>query len=200
MTGRSQGSGASRRAILEAAIEEFAAKGFNGARMEAVARRAGYNKALVYRYFEDKRRLFHEAFRFKHQLRVQLARKLPADMAERFHTWFRETLRDPQILRLLMHEALESDGGEPIDAEFRRKIYGEQVDFVRLNQAQGRIDKRYDPAYTLLAFAAMAYFPAALPQVTQMITGSAVDSKKFKREWKKFLTQFVDSFQPAPFK
>ncbi|MBO1075924.1 TetR/AcrR family transcriptional regulator [Roseomonas marmotae] len=37
--------------ILEAALEEFAARGFAGARMAAVASRAGVTKGLLYHYF-----------------------------------------------------------------------------------------------------------------------------------------------------
>jgi TetR/AcrR family transcriptional regulator len=48
-----------RRAdLLVAAAEEFATKGFAGARIEAIARRAGVNKQLVFYYFRSKRGLF----------------------------------------------------------------------------------------------------------------------------------------------
>lgn len=43
--------------ILDAALEEFAAKGFDAARMEDVARRAGISKAGVYLYFDSKEEL-----------------------------------------------------------------------------------------------------------------------------------------------
>ena len=40
--------------ILEAALAEFVERGFEGARMEDIARRAGLSKAGVYLYFESK--------------------------------------------------------------------------------------------------------------------------------------------------
>ncbi|GAB4067519.1 TetR/AcrR family transcriptional regulator [Ancylobacter sonchi] len=49
---------ARRRAILDAALEVFAEHGFNGARMEDVARRAGIAKGTLYLYFKDKTALF----------------------------------------------------------------------------------------------------------------------------------------------
>jgi AcrR family transcriptional regulator len=52
-----------RDAILEAAIAEFIERGFAGVRTEHVARRVGYNKALVYRWFKDKETLFQEAMK-----------------------------------------------------------------------------------------------------------------------------------------
>src|SRR5262245_41676979 len=43
--------------ILEAALAEFTERGFETARMEDVARRAGLSKAGVYLYFESKEAL-----------------------------------------------------------------------------------------------------------------------------------------------
>ena len=44
--------------ILEAATGEFAERGYDGARIEAIARRAGVNKALLYYYFPSKGELY----------------------------------------------------------------------------------------------------------------------------------------------
>ena len=48
---------ATRNAILEAALQEFAAEGVAGARTDAIARAAGVNKALLYYYYQDKETL-----------------------------------------------------------------------------------------------------------------------------------------------
>jgi len=44
--------------ILEAATLEFEEKGFNGTRMQAIADRAGINKALLHYYYKSKDTLF----------------------------------------------------------------------------------------------------------------------------------------------
>lgn len=49
---------ASREAILEAAAEVFAGKGFDGARIEEIARRARVNKAMLYYHVGDKKALY----------------------------------------------------------------------------------------------------------------------------------------------
>lgn len=49
---------ASRHAILQAALAEFAQEGLAGARMDAIASAAGVNKALLYYYFQDKDALY----------------------------------------------------------------------------------------------------------------------------------------------
>lgn len=52
---------ASRLALLEAAIAEFAQLGFAGARVDEIARRAKVNKQMVYHYFGSKEDLFTAA-------------------------------------------------------------------------------------------------------------------------------------------
>src|SRR3982751_461753 len=47
-----------REVILRAAMGEFAAKGLGGARIDAIAERAGINKRLMYYYFGSKDDLF----------------------------------------------------------------------------------------------------------------------------------------------
>lgn len=45
-------------AILAAAIEEFSENGYGGARIDAIAARAGVNKRMLYHYFGDKEALY----------------------------------------------------------------------------------------------------------------------------------------------
>jgi TetR/AcrR family transcriptional regulator len=48
----------SRSAILQAAVREFSREGVAGARIDAIARAARVNKALLYYYFTDKEALY----------------------------------------------------------------------------------------------------------------------------------------------
>jgi AcrR family transcriptional regulator len=54
---------ARRSAILAAALEEFTARGYEGARLDDVAKRAGVAKGTIYLYFTDKEALFQELVR-----------------------------------------------------------------------------------------------------------------------------------------
>jgi AcrR family transcriptional regulator len=54
---------ARRAAILSAALEEFTARGYEGARLDDVAKRAGVAKGTIYLYFADKEALFQELVR-----------------------------------------------------------------------------------------------------------------------------------------
>src|SRR5437588_578500 len=52
-----------RAAILDAALEEFAARGFAATRLDDIARRAKIAKGTIYLYFRDKEGLFQELVR-----------------------------------------------------------------------------------------------------------------------------------------
>jgi len=52
-----------RDSILAAALDEFSARGFEAARLDDVARRAGVAKGTIYLYFRDKETLFQELVR-----------------------------------------------------------------------------------------------------------------------------------------
>ena len=50
--------------IMQAAIRVFSKHGFDGAKMEYIAKEAGIGKGTVYEYFESKERLFEEILKF----------------------------------------------------------------------------------------------------------------------------------------
>jgi AcrR family transcriptional regulator len=60
---RNQEAGQRRQAILDAALEEFAARGFAATRLDDVAQRARVAKGTIYLYFRDKESLFQELVR-----------------------------------------------------------------------------------------------------------------------------------------
>src|SRR5260221_10787399 len=61
--GRVHDAEGARRAILNAAEEVFAQHGFDGARIDAIAAAAGYNKSLIFQYFGDKLNLYAEVIK-----------------------------------------------------------------------------------------------------------------------------------------
>jgi len=57
---RSEKSAARRTAIVDAALQEFSTRGFEAARLDDVAKRAGVAKGTIYLHFRDKEALFQE--------------------------------------------------------------------------------------------------------------------------------------------
>jgi AcrR family transcriptional regulator len=103
-----------RGAIIEAAMDEFIARGFAATRLDDVARRAGVAKGTIYLHFKDKEALFEELIR---TAIVPLVGRLVApppvagasvrDMVEGFATAFMQqvaTTRRGDIIRLIVAE------------------------------------------------------------------------------------------------
>jgi AcrR family transcriptional regulator len=103
-----------RRAILEAALAEFAERGFAAARLDDVAARAGIAKGTLYLYFHSKEDLFEGLIRdavsplLEQVAKVAAAPRLPPTKAlETFFALFEsEVLRSNRklLLRLIISE------------------------------------------------------------------------------------------------
>ena len=61
--GRTHDAEGAREAILNAGEQVFAEHGFDGTRIDAIAKVAGYNKSLIFQYFGDKLGLYAEVIR-----------------------------------------------------------------------------------------------------------------------------------------
>ena len=62
-SGRSARAAERREAIIEAAMDEFIARGYAATRLDDVAKRAGVAKGTIYLHFKDKESLFEELIR-----------------------------------------------------------------------------------------------------------------------------------------
>ena len=105
-----------RTRILEAATEEFAARGIAGARVSRIAEVAGCNKAMLYAYYGNKDALFDAVFTAYVQAYLDEvgfdADDLPA-YAGRVFDYFEA---HPDHLRLATWYRLERPEGEPLEA------------------------------------------------------------------------------------
>jgi len=72
----------SKQVILDAAAQVFAEKGFDGSRVDEIARRAGVNKALLYYYFESKDKILEELMMGLVGEMVELKDRLTKDVSD----------------------------------------------------------------------------------------------------------------------
>lgn len=72
----------SKQVILDAAAQVFAEKGFDGSRVDEIARRAGVNKALLYYYFESKDKILEELMMGLVEEMVELKDRLTKDVSD----------------------------------------------------------------------------------------------------------------------
>jgi len=187
----------SRERILAAALKEFAAKGFAGARVDLIARRAAINKRMLYHYFGNKEGLFKAVLRRKITERQAWAETLSGDPAESLTFWFEAACNDTDWVRLLEWESLQEADGRLIDEENRRAATARGLERVRQRQARGQISAEFDPRHVMLAMRSLTMFPAAFPQLTRLIMGRPVSDPKFQKERAEFLRRFAAAFRPA---
>jgi AcrR family transcriptional regulator len=187
--------GRTRERILSAALKEFAAKGFAGARIDAIARRAAINKRMIYHYFGDKEGLFKAVLRRKISERQAWAETLSGDPAETLPFWFEMACKDVDWVRLLEWEALQGTG-RVIDQKERRAAVARGLERIRQRQMRGLVSAEFDSRHVMLTMRSLTMFPVAFPQLTEMIMGRPVFDPKFQRERAGFLKKFAAAFQP----
>ncbi|MDQ6750475.1 MAG: TetR family transcriptional regulator [Actinomycetota bacterium] len=155
---------ASRQRILDAALVEFAARGYEGARLQDIARTAGLSRPTLLYHFESKEGLYaavieaatadwatetHRAISVNLQGFEQIASLVRAA----FH--FFETHRD--FVRVLRREAIE--GGERLgaaSADVLAPFIAQGVAFLERETAAGRL-RTHDPL-ELMAFCYASVF------------------------------------------
>lgn len=82
--------GKRNEAIFAAAIAEFSLKGFSGASIDEIARRAGASKMTIYKYFGDKEGLFRAMSRVasapiqNRVARIKPGKRPPSDVLEEY--------------------------------------------------------------------------------------------------------------------
>jgi AcrR family transcriptional regulator len=160
-----------KSAIFRAAVSEFAAYGFSGARVDRIAAGAGVDKTALYAYFGNKRELF--AAVLEREL-GELSETLTLDnddLPQSIGRLFDYQRAHPEHLRLLMWEALEF-GEEQVPGEGQRvNDYRRRVSPIQGEQRAGRLNSSVNPAGLWLLLAGMVNWPLALPQIARMTIG-----------------------------
>ncbi|MER0443403.1 TetR family transcriptional regulator [Streptomyces sp. Edi4] len=176
--------------ILDAATEEFSAKGFAGARVSAIAARAGVNQQLITYYFDGKEGLYREIGR---RWRAYEAEAFPDDMdsAEMIKHYVRVSV-DPRLGgRLLAWEGLADTGVDDENAAERNARLHEEVEAIRARQRAGELDDRLDPAALLLMEMSAANALAVYPQLARALFGADASSPEVVECYAEQLAQLI---------
>jgi AcrR family transcriptional regulator len=123
-TGRRGGDSGTRDAILLAARTLFAAKGYTGASLRAIAAEAGVDPALIRHFFGDKDGLFAATLEFAIDIPRRFHEVVEGDRAglgARFTDMYLRLWEDPQtghVLQALFRSAVTSDQAAGMLREF----------------------------------------------------------------------------------
>jgi AcrR family transcriptional regulator len=175
---------ATKARIFEAATAEFAAYGIAGARVDRIAQHAQANKQLIYAYFGDKRKLFYKVL---DKTLVEVAEMVSTDITD-LDRWVDEHIdyhrKHPELLRLLMWEALEVEESDICRSADRVERYGVKKEKIADAQEQGLVRKDMPPAVMLMLLMGMVNYASAVPQVRNLIFGQEFDAESL-RAWTK---------------
>lgn len=187
-----------RQRIFEAAIEEFAAHGNAGARVDRIAEKARANKESIYRYFGTKDKLLRRVLdRFLDDRGEQLlprSQEIDAYAAG----LFRYFAVHPEFLRLSLWEGLELSAQPDQPAtEHRQRHYSEKLASIAEQQQAGLIDPELDPRHLLVVILGIANYWHVLPQLVRVIFGAEPDAATLERH-EQFVAEAVRRIIAVP--
>ncbi len=175
-----------RQRLLEAAAEEFGAKGFGGARVRDIAARAGLNMQLISYYFGGKAGLYAELQRRWGQDSRSLASPdQPLDQV--VAGFFQASQANRPWARLLAWQGLSGDTPAATRPELMQWI---TTDLARRQHA-GELAADLDPGFAALALFAAAAAPALLPHIARNMTGLDPESEEFSSGYAEHLARLV---------
>ncbi|MEU4890912.1 TetR family transcriptional regulator [Streptomyces sp. NPDC044780] len=176
----------SRRLLLEAAMDEFAEKGYAGARVQSIADRAGLNKQLIAYHFGGKEGLYKELGR--QWLRHEATFNDPAlPLDQLVLRYLAEAFADPRGCRL---DAWCGLAGAAPDEE------PEDLSDLRRRQADGEIAEDIDPAMAMLLCVSLVAAPMTLPHTVRRLFGADPDSPEFRERYADQLRRIVRRLAP----
>jgi len=185
-----------RERILRAARREFVAKGFAGARVDAIARAASVNKRMLYHYFGDKEGLYRATLHESIATNLDLVAAAPPDPAALLPFLLERVAKRVDGVRMLQWEALSLGDRKPIAEEERRKAWVEGTERVRDAQRAGLVHRDLDAEHLVLALMALTLFPQAFPQLVRMVTGVRLSDAEFQQRQARFLRRLGAHLRP----
>jgi AcrR family transcriptional regulator len=173
-----------RERIMAAAQKVFAARGFAGARTDAIARRARVNERMIFYCFDSKEGLYRAVLAQKLSAEAGLIESTPdEDFTSSLVKGFAANRADVDALRMWQWEALDTSNRKLVAEKERRAYFQAQVARWRRAKVSGTLPPDADEEMLLLVSAALRAFPLALPQVTSLITGMDPLDPEFQRKW-----------------
>jgi TetR/AcrR family transcriptional regulator len=184
-----------RRALLDAALVEFADKGRAGARVSEIAARAGVSKQLISYYFGGKDGLYDALIeRWLGQEAEFAPRELP--LGELVARYIRDGVDHRDMHRLLIREGIE--GVATPDAEMAAGEEGEvgEVADLRRRQREGEIAGDLDPALLMLMLQGIASAGVVYPADVAKLTGLDPESEEFAERYGDLVRRVMSRLAP----
>lgn len=191
--GRPSGSTELKQRILDTAADVFSRSGYDGARIEHIAKAAGCTRALVYFHFRSKAALFEAVLDDSVTRRSTQMVDQPSTLADGLVYWFGMNMAEPRRIRLVMQESLALRPTTPPPGRMRY-LQG-QLDVVRLFQQRGLLRTDINPRHLLMTILALTSFPPCFPAIGKAVLGTG-DRDAFIAEWSSCLRRIAELLAP----
>jgi AcrR family transcriptional regulator len=162
-----------RRALLDAARAEFAAKGLAGARVSAIAERAGVNKQLISYYFGGKQGLY-QALMDQWLAQEATLDEPGIDLAELVLRYLKIGHEQPDLQRIFIREMLDEN-----TSEVEHEPDSADLQALRARQAAGEFAADFDPGFVLLAMQAIVVAGVVFPRDVKRYLGLDPSSPEY---------------------
>lgn len=181
---------ATKAALLEAARTEFAAYGVAGARVDRIAERAGVNKERIYGHFGSKEKLFDTVIKSALD-EVAAAVAMPGkDPAEYVGNLFDFYSAHPDLVRLLMWEALHYRGEDDLLPGQELRVDKCRSKTESLAEGLGR-EPDASVARMVFSLVGMAMWPSVMPQLARITVGEEAATPEGREALREHLVAFV---------
>jgi AcrR family transcriptional regulator len=167
--------------IFAAAVVEFADEGIAGARVDRIAERAESNKALIYSYFGNKEELFAAVLERRLTELAEAVPLRPEAVAEYVGELFDFHVRNPDVAKLVQHEAAQFAPKDVPHRAERRAHYQDKIDAVAEAQRRGLVNAHLDPSFVVMTMISLVTGFTATPQIADMIIGECADPQLLAR-------------------
>ncbi|WP_394769624.1 TetR family transcriptional regulator [Lacisediminihabitans sp.] len=164
-----------KKLLLKAATDEFAAYGIAGARIDRIAASAGVNKAMIYSYFESKDNLFDTVFNAMTSASLEQVHFDVTDLPDYAGRLFDSFEDNPDTVRLTTWYQLERPHGVPLHAVVASNA--SKLHELRGAIAAGSLPDRFEPVEILaLVRAVVLSWSTTVPEL-----GPAVPKDRARR-------------------
>jgi AcrR family transcriptional regulator len=168
-----------RQLLLDAAQAEFAAHGYAGARISAIAARAGVNQQLISYYFDGKDGIYR-AISEQWQQRQQQLIPPGTPLPEQLRRYAMEAIDNPEGVRLLAWTGLEYTGPQDDPGfAYRARLFADSIEQIRTLQRAGQLAAELDPACLVMLLMSAAMAPTILPEIIEAVCGADARSPEF---------------------
>lgn len=192
--------------ILEAAKIVFIKKGFDGARMEDIAKQADINKALVHYYFRSKENLFEQIFdTFAAQILPNITLVMESegsiyDKIEVFiHNYIEFFMKNPDLPIFVLTE-INRNPDRVIAMLNNTQNFPKMQQFIGQLMVEVQLGKvkPINPIHFFLNMMSLCVFPfVAKPMIKTMINLSEEDFQTILNQRKQEVTRFIfDAIKP----